>query len=613
MLAGALDIFKCFDQVVPLLARTILALAGLPPQMLEPYARMMNEVQVVNSLPQGAGAPYRRRCSIPQGCPVSMTILALLLRPWIVMNRRGGSLPRTLADDLLLVTIVGNADDADDKLKEFEQGIQCTLDYIRDIGGRVAFSKCILMATMARHRRSLRQREWDMGATMSVRHHMRDLGAHLTLSGCSAGITLTARSSGAARVLDKIRGLPIPATKKATLIKGKAYAMGLYGVEGTPLNVSQSRMLRGKAADALVGKHQTMRSPEAALALVTARGLDLDTEVLWRRVRLLRRAWYARPSWQQLIQQNYNDTLRWLRSLLDEGTDEGEDIEGSLGARLLAKRGVRGQLKKGPIGLLLHLCLQAGAVMQEGFILQFERERKLDILRDPIQWLRGQIMDRGRAANMKSLAQRRKSFAHRGGIDWRASRGICAALSAEQRQDLLCIQSGGLWTARSMKTAGLVDDDMCPWCKGAVEDLEHLWWRCPAFDAERRTALRGLRFRHEQIPSALALHGLAPELAADVSKGFWCLEDEDEAPGGDTGAAPERAHVPVWASGEAGIPWEEARSCTFRQLLDSLAGPTPHYRPGPVPGITEQAPEDINCYTDGGLRFRPDGPAALGN
>ena len=496
---------------------------------------------------------------------------------------------------------------------EFEQGIQSTLDYVKDIGGRVAVSKCILLATMARHRRSLRLRQWVAGATMSVRHHMRDLGAHLTLSGGSAGVTLSARSSGAAKALDRIRSLPIPAAKKATLIRGRAYAMGLYGVEGTPLNVSQGRMLRAKAADALVGKHQTMRSPEAALALVTARGLDLDTEVLWRRIRLLRRAWHVRPSWQQLIQQDYNDTLRWVQSLHTEDNGEGALGEGRSWAGILSKRGVRGQLKKGPIGLLFLSCLHAGAILQEGFILQFERERKLDILRDPVQRLRGQIMDRGRDSNMRSLAQRRKSFAHRGGIDWRASRVICAALSAEQRQDLLCIQSGGLWTAKQMKTAGLVDEDVCPWCKGAVEDLEHLWWRCPAFDAERRTALRELRFRYEEIPSALALHGLAPELAIDVGRGFWCFDEDDTAPGGDTGAAPERAHVPVWAAEEAGIPWAVARPCTFRQLLDSLAGPAPHYRPGPVPAITEQAPDDINCYTDGGLRFRPDGPAAIGN
>ena len=71
---------------------------------------------------------------------------------------------------------------------------------------------------------------------------------------------------------------------------------------------------------------------------------------------------------------------------------------------------VEAQLKKGPIGLLFIPVLQAGGVVQDGFTLQFNGERRLDILHDPIQWLRGQIMDRGRAAVMRSLAQRRRSF-----------------------------------------------------------------------------------------------------------------------------------------------------------------------------------------------------------
>ena len=164
-----------------------------------------------------------------------------------------------------------------------------------------------------------------------------------------------------------------------------------------------------------------------------------------------------------------------------------------------------------------------------------------------------------RAASMRSLAQRRRSFAHHGGIDWRLSRSIGTALSGEQRQDLLCIQSGGLWTARTLTTAGLVDDDLCPQCKGAVEDLVHLWWRCPAFDADRRGALRGLRFRREELPSALALHGLAPELGTDVGKAFWCVEEGGPILEGGTGAAPERAHIPIWAAGEAELPWDVGR------------------------------------------------------
>ena len=37
-----------------------------------------------------------------------------------------------------------------------------------------------------------------------------------------------------------------------------------------------------------------MRSPEAALALVGKQGLGVDTEVLWRRTRLMRKAWRVR-------------------------------------------------------------------------------------------------------------------------------------------------------------------------------------------------------------------------------------------------------------------------------------------------------------------------------
>ena len=93
-------------------------------------------------------------------------------------------------------------DDAEGRLLEFAEGIQSTISYVKDMGGRIVVNKCVLMATMARRRKVLRAREWGGGATMNVRHHMRDLGAHLTLSGCSAGTTLSARSSGAAMALD---------------------------------------------------------------------------------------------------------------------------------------------------------------------------------------------------------------------------------------------------------------------------------------------------------------------------------------------------------------------------------------------------------------------------
>ena len=110
--------------------------------------------------------------------------------------------------------------------------------------------------------------------------------------------------------MDRARSLPLPAGSKMHLIRGKAYAMGLHKAEATPLNVATGQMLRTKAADALVGERQSMRAPEAVLSLVGRNGLDLDTEVLWRRARLLRRARHARPDWRENVGFNLDAARR---------------------------------------------------------------------------------------------------------------------------------------------------------------------------------------------------------------------------------------------------------------------------------------------------------------
>ena len=98
-----LDIWKCFDQIVPVLARTLLGVAGMPINILWAYIRIMEEMKVANCLSLGVGETYRKSCSIPQGCPFSMAILALMTYPWIqLVKQQTGVIPRALADDLSL-------------------------------------------------------------------------------------------------------------------------------------------------------------------------------------------------------------------------------------------------------------------------------------------------------------------------------------------------------------------------------------------------------------------------------------------------------------------------------------------------------------------------------
>ena len=44
-----------------------------------------------------------------------------------------------------------------------------------------------------------------------------------------------------------------------------------------------------------------MRCPEALLAVSGKAGIALEAVILWRRVRMVRRAWHQRPAWRPLI------------------------------------------------------------------------------------------------------------------------------------------------------------------------------------------------------------------------------------------------------------------------------------------------------------------------
>ena len=81
----------------------------------------------------------------------------------------------------------------------------------------------------------------------------------------------------------------------------------------------------------------------------------------------------------------------------------------------------------------------------------------------------------------------------------------------------------------------------------------------------------------------------------------------------DAGAQPAHAHLPRWAAEGAGLQWSVVANMALRQLLDHLVAPAPHYQLGPTQRVDAAPPDDMNCYTGGGLHFRPNSPAALGN
>ena len=128
----ATDIYKCFDQVVRPLIHMTARNAGMPARILKPYIRAIESLQIRKTLTVGYVEEHTRKRGIPQGCPFSMTLTALLVRPWMMQVLRAGAIPRVLADDLHVVA-------AGEKHHEkYLRAIKDTHIFVTTAGGRIA-------------------------------------------------------------------------------------------------------------------------------------------------------------------------------------------------------------------------------------------------------------------------------------------------------------------------------------------------------------------------------------------------------------------------------------------------------------------------------------------
>ena len=84
---GVADIANLFDQIRRDLVFKISRAAGMPEGIVLAYEAYINNLLVYNCVAGGIGKPYSRLCDIPQGCPFSMTMVALTMRSWILEMR----------------------------------------------------------------------------------------------------------------------------------------------------------------------------------------------------------------------------------------------------------------------------------------------------------------------------------------------------------------------------------------------------------------------------------------------------------------------------------------------------------------------------------------------
>ena len=175
---GPADIYKCFDQIVRPLLQKVLEFAGMPREVLRAYMAFLENLWIRNTIAGGLGEEYAKEASIPQGDPMSMAVVALLMRAWIVQMRQLAVSPRLLADDLQLVSTGAR------HLDHFQYAYSKTHLHLEEMGARIAPGKRNTFSSNNAARNWLRKHKWRrLGTKVEVISDCRDLGAHFNATG----------------------------------------------------------------------------------------------------------------------------------------------------------------------------------------------------------------------------------------------------------------------------------------------------------------------------------------------------------------------------------------------------------------------------------------------
>ena len=165
------------------------------------------------------------------------------------------------------------------------------MQYIMDMGGKVAPDKSSILASNRFIRKQLRRHTWRSlnGLALPVLTHARDLGTHINFGQSLVGKTINDRIKQAMAVCAKISGLQVTRKRKASIVRSIVLAKAMYGIEAAPpcdalLTKLGSRILK------CVGFRNKVKCNALAFDLVQEAGdLDPRLHVMVNRVVMIRR------------------------------------------------------------------------------------------------------------------------------------------------------------------------------------------------------------------------------------------------------------------------------------------------------------------------------------
>ena len=489
------DIAKFFDQIRRALVYIIARAAGMPQGVLAAYEAYLENLQVYNCIAGGLGTPYKRRCGIPQGCPFSMTMVALIMRPWIILMRKiSGITAYILADDVLMVAT------GEGMLNSIAEAINKTHSYLHAMGARVAPDKSYNFASSSEARKWLEQTWWDgIRSKIEVVPDFRYLGAHINTAKHCVSNTLDERWNKAMESLKRLRFIPAKVEAKTRIIHAKIYAAAMYGIEAAEATPPRIAKLTAAIIDAYRSKNND-HNADRFFATLTSDKSELDpvAQILMRRTLQIRRAAckkpenlprykqllrkYAEkqkegdqwPSWYPPDESNDHRPTKYPKAQPHPTTkDYDADWKGSLDP-------------KGPIGLLIEALVWNGLVIDQNLNIWQQKEEPLNIIATPYQSLKMLVLAMAARSRTKAEWVRNNSKTTRTVEIDRDATQLSDDLEDEQKSLVRTSMMGGTMTNQSIAVFNEDVDEMCTYCGEQPGTADHIKWACSFFEPTRQ-------------------------------------------------------------------------------------------------------------------------------
>jgi len=259
-----------------------------------------------------------------------MAIVALIMRPWIMLMRTISGIQRyILADDVLIVATGKHM------AANFVKALNTTHLFLQHMGAKVAPDKSYNFASHPKAREWIVATKWDhVAESIAVVTDFRYLGAHLTTKHTTTSATLDDRLNKANSQLNRLRFCQAGVQAKVRAILGKVYAAGLYGAEAARITPSKF----AKLSAAVINVFRSRNDNHNADRFYTTVGACKDdiepvAQVFCRRAMQIRRTAYkqrgAEERFKRLLlkyaSKCKHKTGKWPRWFHRRGEEEEED------------------------------------------------------------------------------------------------------------------------------------------------------------------------------------------------------------------------------------------------------------------------------------------------